>query len=98
MPSRYVFTALYSKGGKVNELYVGTSPGFKRSHIRQEEDDDVYALEFSAYKASTKDSDWLDKSLLALPSVKRIKGEDFELIKEDDTRNWSGAPLTAEYR
>ncbi|MFA0039029.1 DUF4340 domain-containing protein [Vibrio chagasii] len=98
MPSRYVFTALYSKGGKVNELYVGTSPGFKRSHIRQEEDDDVYALEFSAYKASTKDSDWLDKSLLALPSVKRIKGENFELIKEDDTRNWSGAPLTAEYR
>ncbi|PQJ49936.1 hypothetical protein BTO12_19200 [Vibrio splendidus] len=82
----------------MNELYVGTSPGFKRSHIRQEEDDDVYALEFSAYKASTKDSDWLDKSLLALPSVKRIKGENFELIKEDDTRNWSGAPLTAEYR
>ncbi|MFA0040120.1 hypothetical protein AB4423_25970 [Vibrio chagasii] len=97
MPSRYVFIALYSKGGKVNELYVGTSPCFKRSHIRQE-DDDVYALELSAYEASAKDSGWLDKSLLALPSVKRIKGEDFELSKEDDTRNWSGAPLTADYR
>lgn len=88
--------SLYSKGDKVTELFVGTSPGFKKAHIRQEKSDEVYALEFSAYEASATDKDWLDKSLLALPSVKRIKGRDFELVKEENSWSWSGAPLTAE--
>ena len=88
--------SVYAKENKLTEILVGTSPGFKKSHIRQMDHDDVYALEFNAYEASASDQDWLDKSLLALPSVKRIKGSDFELLKEDDTWSWSGAPLTAE--
>ncbi|CAH6817265.1 hypothetical protein VCHA43P277_160122 [Vibrio chagasii] len=47
---------------EVNELYVGTSPGFKKSHIRQE-DNNVYALKFSPYEASARESDWICKAV-----------------------------------
>ena len=48
----------------VGDLYLGTSPGFKKVHARRADSDDVYAIEFANYDATARADDWLDKALL----------------------------------
>lgn len=48
----------------VADIYLGTSPGYRKTHARRADDDEIYAITFSNYEAGAKDSDWLDKSLL----------------------------------
>ena len=81
----------------VADIYLGTSPGYRKTHARRVDDDDIYAIAFSNYEAGVKASDWLDKSLLQ-PSGSltglRYDGA-FDLAK-DEEGVWtasSGAPL-----
>jgi len=48
----------------VGDLYFGTSPGFKKVHVRRADSDDVYAVAFANYEATARADDWLDKALL----------------------------------
>jgi len=48
----------------LGDLYLGTSPGFKKVHARLAGSDDVYAITFANFEATTRADDWLDKSLL----------------------------------
>lgn len=48
----------------VGDLYLGTSPGFKKVHARRADSDDVYAIAFANYEATARTDDWLDKALL----------------------------------
>jgi hypothetical protein len=48
----------------VGDLYLGTSPGFKKVHARRADSDDVYAIAFANYEATARADDWLDKALL----------------------------------
>ena len=70
----------------VADIYLGTSPGYRKTHARRSDDDDVYAIIFSNYEAGIKASDWLDKSLLraagTVQSLRRAGG--FALAKDDD--------------
>ena len=70
----------------VADIYLGTSPGYRKTHARRSDDDDVYAITFSNYEAGVKASDWLDKSLLraagTVQSLRRAGG--FALAKDDD--------------
>lgn len=77
--------SLYQGDKTVAELYVGTSPGFKKSHVRVDGQDEVYALEFNAYDVPTTMKEWLDKSLLAVKSVTKIKGKGYTLSKEGES-------------
>lgn len=53
----------------VADIYLGTSPGYRKTHARRAGEDEVYAVGFSNYEAGVKPADWLDRSLL------RPKGE-----------------------
>ncbi len=68
----------------VSELYLGTSPGFRKIHARQQGMDEIYSLKLNHFDFSTQANDWLDKSLLASEELSSIKGNDFELIKNSD--------------
>lgn len=48
----------------IGDLYLGTSPGFKKVHARRADSDDVYAIAFANYEATARADDWLDKALL----------------------------------
>ena len=48
----------------VADIFLGTSPGYRKTHARRAGDGDVYAIKFSNYEAGVKTSDWLDRSLL----------------------------------
>ncbi|GGA87308.1 hypothetical protein GCM10011369_31730 [Neiella marina] len=83
----------YDGQQQLAELFVGTSPGFKQSHLRLAGQDEVYALDFAAYEASATARAWLDKSVLSVPGLNRIKGNDFDLVKENEQWHWHSAPL-----
>jgi hypothetical protein len=57
---------LWSGGEQVAELYVGTSPGFRKVHVRPAGEEAVLAAAFNAWEASPKPDDWIDKDLLRL--------------------------------
>lgn len=70
----------------VADFYLGTSPGFRKTHARRTDDGDVYAIRFSNYEAGTKASDWLEKTLLRPSGALKAIGrrDSFELTKEEE--------------
>lgn len=46
------------------DLYLGTSPGYRRVHARIAGSDDVYSIDFATYEVPVAAGDWLDKELL----------------------------------
>ena len=47
-------------------LYVGTSPGFRKVHIRPANEDVVYVAMFNTWEAGAKADEWIDKDVLTL--------------------------------
>ena len=50
-------------------LYVGTSPGFRKVHVRPAGKDAVYAVAFNTWEANAKADDWIDKDILKLDAA-----------------------------
>jgi len=66
-------------------LYVGTSPGFRKVHVRPENGKAVFAVAFNSWEASAKADDWIDKEILKLdPSqVQKVELPDVTLQRKD---------------
>jgi len=75
---------LYQGEVLLDTLYVGTSPGFRKVHVRKANTNNVYDVTFSAFDASIKTADWRDSSLLRLEqtAIIKISSPDFSLVKE----------------
>ncbi len=68
----------------VADLYLGTSPGYRKSHIRRVDQDQVYAAELNTFDVPTNHDAWLDKNLLALDNVSGVRSESIELALADE--------------
>ena len=72
---------LVAKAGKdtVADIYLGTSPGYRKTHARRAGEDEIYAIRFSNYEAGVKAADWLDRSLLRpkgeVAALRRLPGD-----------------------
>jgi hypothetical protein len=64
-------------------LFTGTSPGFRKVHVRAADTDPVYAVEFNSFELPTEPDQWLDKTLLQVSDVQAIAGLDFNLSRQD---------------
>lgn len=71
---------------KAVDLLLGTSPGFKKIHLRKQGDDSVYAVQLTSFDFSTSNNDWLKKDLLAFKDAQQITAADFALRKMNG--NW----------
>lgn len=67
------------------ELFVGTSPGFRKVHVRRAGDNAIYAVELNSFDLPENADSWLDKSLLAAGDIERIEGPDYQLRKDSDS-------------
>ena len=67
-------------------LYLGTSPGFRKVHVRLDGEDAIYSVEFNTFDLPATETEWLDKTLLQLSDVDAVQGLDYQLTKEGD--NW----------
>ena len=76
---------LFQGENKVADLLLGSSPGFRKVHLRTLDDDNVYALPLNTFYFPTTDEQWLDKTLLAIDDIKSIEGADYRLLKTADT-------------
>lgn len=57
----------------IGELFLGTSPGYRRVHARAADADEVYSIDFSTFEVPVGKDDWLDKDLLqALGEVTEV--------------------------
>ncbi|NOY71148.1 MAG: DUF4340 domain-containing protein [Gammaproteobacteria bacterium] len=77
---------LYQGETLLETLYVGSSPGFRKVHVRKPDDSNIYDVTFSAFDASIKIADWRDTSLLRLEEkgISNISTPGFSLAKEGD--------------
>ncbi len=77
--------ALSSKGEKLVELFLGTSPGMRRIHARLADSDDIYAIPMSAYDAPIIAQSWEDKSILSVSedSIFSFEIDGFTFLKSE---------------
>lgn len=76
---------LLSDDEPIAQLYIGTSPGFRKVHVRPENEDKVFAVEFDSWDASAKADDWIDKGILKLKEddIERVEMPGFVLQRQD---------------
>ena len=74
------------------ELYVGTSPGFRKVHVRPEGEDAVYGVSFNTWEANAKADDWIDKEILKLDESKvaQVEMPDYVLHKTGESVQIAG--------
>lgn len=81
------------------DIYLGTSPGYRRVHARKADGDDVYAITFAHHEVGVETNDWLDRAALQpqgeLTALTRVDG--FSLTRQANGA-WTsgdGTPLDA---
>ena len=74
---------LIGKGEILGTIYLGKSPGFKKVYARNSSQNDIFALSFNSVDASGMEADWLDKSLLQIPSPHSISTDSYSLHKQE---------------
>ncbi len=76
---------LKKEGDIIETLYLGTSPSFKKIHIRKKDELQTYAIPFSSYELRAKENAWLNREYLHLqPSdIKSITFHDFTLQRDE---------------
>ena len=67
---------LFGAEETIGELFLGTSPGYRRVHARAGGADEVYSIDFSTFEVPVGKDDWLDKDLL------RPLGEVTEVVRD----------------
>lgn len=89
--------AFYVDGKLATEVLLGSSPGFRQVHLRNAAEEAVFAVQLNAFDYPADAQQWLDKQLLALPSVTAIQGGDYALALDgDEWRLQSGGAVAQE--
>jgi hypothetical protein len=79
---------LYNGDDRVAQLYVGTSPGFRKVHMRPDGEEAVFVAELNTYEVETKADAWLNKEHLLLDEAdlqQVVLAQDLTLHKEKET-------------
>lgn len=88
-----VKVAVY-QGDEVKELYVGTSPGLRRSHVRLAERSDVYSVALNAFELPASSEQWLDQTLLSVQDLTAVQMHGHKLESIDGS--WTIATIDGE--
>lgn len=91
---------LYQDEELASDLLFGTSPGFRRVHVRAAAAEPVYSIDFANHELPLGEDDWLDRGLLALGSeINSLQRLDhFSLVQvdaADDRWELNGGPADA---
>lgn len=84
----------------VEQLYLGTSPGFRQLHLRRQGENDVFAVNLNSYDFPAESEKWLDTRVLQPNgTVTAISGSGFDFTKQADQwllHNGEGTAITEE--
>jgi hypothetical protein len=75
---------LLNQDKELAQLYIGSSPGFRKVHARPGDEDRVFAIDFESWRVSVSVDDWIDKQLLKLEQdeITGIEISDINLANE----------------
>lgn len=85
--------ALHAHGRTLQTVYLGTSPGFQKIHVRNANQDNIFSIKLNAFDAPVESDRWLDTRLLQIRAALSIVADGYSLQR--DSGNWltgSGAP------
>lgn len=83
---------LMAQGQKISSVYLGTSPGFRKVHARNEEQDDVYSISLNLFDTSTRPDQWLDRKILQVRTPLTITSDSYQLSRNGgEWRSGNGA-------
>lgn len=72
-------------------IYLGTSPGFRKVHARNEAQNSIYSLTMNVIDAPGNSAGWLDRSLLQIRTPLSISADSYSLRREgNDWRSGIG--------
>lgn len=74
---------LMSGGEKLGTLYLGTSPGFRKVHARNEDQDAIYSITLNAFEAPAVSGAWIETRLLQVRAPLRIDADLYNLHFEN---------------
>ncbi|MBC62169.1 MAG: hypothetical protein CMP11_06895 [Zetaproteobacteria bacterium] len=76
---------LFENDKKITTIFLGTSPGFRKVHLRLASEELTYSVEFNTYDVPTKDQDWFEKDLLVFDKkdIESVKFEKFNVLNQD---------------
>jgi hypothetical protein len=77
---------LKSGDEELASLYLGTSPGFRKVHVRPAGEDAVYAVGLNTWEANAAADDWIDDQVVVLDEkeLTRVEMSDFSLQREGE--------------
>ena len=75
---------LYDGDKEITTFYVGSSPGFRKVHMRLSDDDDIYVVNLSQTKFQADGNYWMDKRILQVKPQK-VVGADYQLYPEGES-------------
>ncbi|MEP5765295.1 MAG: DUF4340 domain-containing protein [Halieaceae bacterium] len=79
-PEKYQRQVQYFQDeAEAGKLFIGTSPGFRKVHVRIDDTEPVYAVEFNSFDLPAEATEWLDKNLLRVNDITAIQGLDYSL-------------------
>jgi Domain of unknown function (DUF4340) len=72
---------LYRDGEVLGELFFGSAPGLRQSHVRRKDDDSIYTVDIDTLDMLPSSRPWFDTELLAVKDARIIKGPDYNIKK-----------------
>ena len=74
---------LIGGGELLATIYLGTSPGFRKVHARNDAQDAIYSIPYNNFEAPTEAGAWLDKTLLQIAEPLKIQAGEYTVSNED---------------
>jgi hypothetical protein len=75
--------SLLSGGEQLGVIFLGTSPGFRKVHARNEKQDDIYSIPVNTFDIPAISGDWLDPRLLQVRAPLQIDADLYNLRFEN---------------
>jgi Domain of unknown function (DUF4340) len=85
---------IFAKGQLMDTVYLGTAPGYRKIHARNDGAEQIYSINFNGYDAPAESTAWLDRSLLQQRVPLNISSDLYDLRREGDQwlSGWDTAP------
>lgn len=82
----------------VQSLYLGSSPGLRKTHVRREGESEIFTVELNAFDFPANSKNWVDRQFLAVADIDRLETDEVKLVnKQDkwffDSGNFISAPV-----
>jgi len=80
---KYQTRITLADGDKEQQLYLGTSPGFKQVHLRKAGEDNIYTVKLNSYDFPVEANEWLDRTLVQPEGdITSLEGPGFSISKQ----------------